>query len=106
MKAGPEVGNHVLSAPEFLDALAQVGECCGKLRQVLALELTVSLGVRIVAHATANRSSTRRALATNVAAVLQCPRTSLPFREARIALRSSTTRMTGIPGQARASGAM
>ena len=46
-----------------------------------------------------NRSKARRAPATNDGAVLQCPRTSVPFRAASTALRSSTTRITGIPGQ-------
>ena len=71
MESGAELGDHVLAAAEGLDVLPKLGDRGGQLRQILALELAVGLGVQVVAHATPKPSSASRAPATNVGAVLQ-----------------------------------
>src|SRR5688500_7750992 len=99
METRLECGAYGFAAAERLDVPPQLGEGVRQLCQIFLLQLAVGLVLQIVAHDIRKRSCASLAAATNAGAVLQWPRISLPLREARTALRSSTTRMTGIPGQ-------
>src|SRR6185312_9660263 len=80
------------------NVVAELFEALGKFGEVFALQLEHGLVERVAHRPRLRCSRARRAPATNAGAVLQCPRTSAPWRDARMALRSSTTLMMGMPG--------